>query len=118
MRELLHNCIAHQDYRRNGRISVVELEDTLIFTNPGSFIPRTVEQVIASNAPPAKYRNPFLARAMVELMMIDTIGSGILKIFTTQRQRFFPLPDYDLSDPNRVEVTLFGKVLTKTIPAR
>ena len=111
MRELLHNCIAHQDYRRNGRISVVELEDALIFSNPGSFIPRTVEQVIASNAPPDEYRNPFLARAMVELMMIDTIGSGILKIFTTQRQRFFPLPDYDLSDPNRVEVTLFGKIL-------
>jgi len=111
MRELLHNCIAHQDYRRNGRISVVELEDALIFSNPGSFIPRTVEQVIASNAPPAEYRNPFLARAMVELMMIDTIGSGILKVFTTQRQRFFPLPDYDLSDPNRVEVTLFGEIL-------
>jgi ATP-dependent DNA helicase RecG len=111
MRELLHNCIAHQDYRRNGRISVVELEDALIFANPGSFIPRTVEQVIASNAPPDEYRNPFLARAMVELVMIDTIGSGILKIFTTQRQRFFPLPDYDLSDPKRVEVTLFGKIL-------
>jgi ATP-dependent DNA helicase RecG len=111
MRELLHNCIAHQDYRRNGRISVVELEESLIFSNPGSFIPRTIEQVIASNAPPDEYRNPFLARAMVELVMIDTIGSGILKIFTTQRQRFFPLPDYDLSDPKRVEVTLFGKIL-------
>ena len=38
------------------------------------------------------YRNPFLARAMVGLQMVDTIGSGIRKMFNFQRQRLFPLP--------------------------
>ena len=28
-----------------------------------------------------------------------------------QRQRFFPLPDYDLSEPDRVKVRIFGKVI-------
>lgn len=36
---------------------------------------------------------------MVSLQMIDTIGSGIKRVLTMQRNRFFPMPDYDLSDP-------------------
>lgn len=43
--------------------------------------------------------------------MIDTIGSGIRRMFSTQRKRYFPLPDYDLSDKSKVEVKIFGKVL-------
>jgi ATP-dependent DNA helicase RecG len=34
IREFLHNCIAHQDYEKRARISVVEFEDgRLVFTN-------------------------------------------------------------------------------------
>src|SRR5438105_3560323 len=88
----------------NGHINVVEQDDALLFTNLGGFIPRSVEQVIDMDAPPDQYRNPFLAQAMVELNMIDTIGSGIRRVFATQRWRYFPLPDYDLSDPQRVKV--------------
>ena len=111
LREILHNCIAHQDYKQAGRINVVEEQDSVLFTNLGHFIPGSVEDVIRQDAPPALYRNPFLAQAMVNLNMIDTIGSGIKRMFTVQRQRNFPMPDYDLSDPGRVRVRLFGKVL-------
>ena len=111
IRETLHNCIAHQDYTQGGRINVVERPDSLLFTNRGSFIPGTVEQMIRSNAPPEVYRNPFLAQAMVNLNMIDTIGSGIRKMFLKQRERSFPLPDFDLSRPDRVEVRLTGQIL-------
>lgn len=48
---------------------------------------------------------------MVNLNMIDTIGSGIKRMFTLQRQRSFPMPDYELSDPNKVVVRLTGRVL-------
>ncbi|MCA8355628.1 ATP-binding protein [Burkholderia cepacia] len=34
--EALHNCIAHQDYARNGRIVVTERPDQLIFENEGT----------------------------------------------------------------------------------
>jgi ATP-dependent DNA helicase RecG len=111
MREMLHNCIAHQDYTQAGRINIVEEPETLLFTNLGHFIPGSVEEVLRRDAPPEQYRNPFLAQAMVNLNMIDTIGSGIERMFTIQRQRFFPLPDYDLSDPKRVQTQLFGKLL-------
>jgi ATP-dependent DNA helicase RecG len=49
-------------------------------------------------------------KAMVELGMVDTIGSGIRRMFNKQRERLFPMPDYDFSD-NRVKVTIVGKVV-------
>lgn len=110
IREAINNCIAHQDYNKGGRINVIETDDQLIFTNYGSFIPGSVEKVIREDAPEEFYRNRFLATAMVNLKMVDTIGSGIRKIFNYQRIRFFPMPDYDLSD-NKVKVTITAKTL-------
>ncbi len=110
IREAINNCIAHQDYTKGGRINVIETDDQLIFTNYGSFIPGSVEKVIREDAPEEFYRNRFLATAMVNLKMVDTIGSGIRKIFNFQRVRFFPMPDYDFVD-NKVKVTIIGKNL-------
>ncbi|MBQ3710244.1 MAG: hypothetical protein II887_06035 [Bacteroidales bacterium] len=77
IREALNNAIAHQDYGCHGMINVVEEEDRLIFTNLGSFIPNSVRSVLENDAPEEYYRNKMLANAMVELGMVDTIGSGI-----------------------------------------
>ena len=71
---------------------------------------QNVEKVIKDNAPASQYRNRFLADAMLNLNMIDTIGSGIRKMFDIQYKKFFPLPDYDFSDM-KVRVTIIGKVL-------
>ncbi len=111
IREALHNCIAHQDYSLHGRINLVETPSALILTNAGSFLPGNVETVIRQDAPPEVYRNPYLAEAMVNLNMIDTQGGGIKKMFQTQMKRYFPLPDYDLTKPNRVIVKIRGEVL-------
>ena len=111
IRESLNNAIAHQDYTKGGRINVIEVEDDhLIFTNLGNFIPGSVENVIDSNAPEEHYRNKFLAMAMFNLNLVDTIGSGIIKMFYAQKNKFFPLPDYDVSD-GKVKVTITGKIL-------
>ena len=111
VREALHNAVAHQDYRRHGRIVVVEFPDRLLVHNVGDFLPGDVETVIRQDAPPANYRNPFLADAMVELNLIDTQGGGIKRMFETQRRRSFPLPDYDLAKPGEVTVTVTGRIL-------
>ncbi len=42
--------------------------------------------------------------------MIDTIGSGIKKMFDIQRRKFFPLPEYSLEN-DQVKVEITGKVL-------
>ncbi len=111
IREALHNCIAHQDYSLRGRINVVESPAGLILSNVGGFLPGSVETVIRQDAPLEIYRNPFLAEAMVNLNMIDTQGGGIKRMFQSQRRRFFPLPDYDLSNPERVAVEIPGRIL-------
>ena len=111
IREALHNCIAHQDYTLGERITIVENEDGyLIFSNSGGFIPESVEEVVISESPESKYRNPFLSNAMVNLNMIETIGSGIKRMYNIQRKKFFPLPEYDLSN-NKVKVTFIGKII-------
>lgn len=44
--------------------------------------------------------------------MIDTVGRGIKKIYTEQRNRFFPMPDYDIDNEHRtVGVTIYGKMI-------
>lgn len=122
IRETLFNAIAHQDYKRGGRITLVETPDSLLVSNDGEFLPGTIENVVLGDAPPDSYRNPWLAQAMVNLNMIDTIGSGIKRILQKQKERFFPLPDYDLSEKGMVRVRIFGRVVdenyTKLLIAR
>jgi ATP-dependent DNA helicase RecG len=109
--EALHNCIAHQDYGRNGRIVVTELPDRLVLENEGSFFEGRPEDYIAGARTPRRYRNPFLAQAMAELNMIDTMGYGIHEMHVGQARRYFPMPDYDLSEPQAVKMTIHGRVV-------
>jgi len=94
-----------------GKINVVESEDGwLMFSNLGEFIPNSVEEVVINDSPEEKYRNKWLADAMVALKMIDTTSSGIKKMYIIQRNKFFPLPDYNLSN-SKVRLKIFGKVM-------
>ncbi|MBF0169868.1 MAG: putative DNA binding domain-containing protein [Nitrospinae bacterium] len=110
VREALHNAIAHQDYSLCSRIALVEFPDRIVISNAGSFIPASVESVIERDAPESRYRNDHLCKAMVSLNMIDTIGSGIKKMFRIQRDRLFPLPDYHIGD-KQVAVSILGHIL-------
>jgi ATP-dependent DNA helicase RecG len=109
--EALHNCIAHQDYSRNGRIIVTEQPDKLIFENEGGFFEGNPEDYVTGEKTPRRYRNPFLARAMTELNMIDTMGYGIHEMHVGQAKRYFPMPDYDLNEPSAVKLTIYGSVV-------
>lgn len=109
--EALHNCIAHQDYSRCGRIVVIERPATLVFENEGQFFYGHPDDYIAGTKTPRRYRNPFLAQAMAELNMIDTMGYGIHRMYREQARRYFPMPDYDLTEDGVVKLTLYGSVV-------
>jgi len=109
--EALHNCIAHQDYTRNGRIVVTESADRLIFENEGAFFEGLPADYSSGNKTPRRYRNPFLVQAMAELNMIDTMGYGIYEMYSGQARRYFPMPDYDLSEPKVVKMTIHGSIV-------
>ena len=109
-REALHNCIGHEDWLRCCGIKVTEYSDRLVIANAGDFAPGSIASVLSSNEMPDYFRNRHLLDVMVELKMIDTIGSGIRRMFVTQGKRLMPLPDYDVSN-DYVTLTLTGKIL-------
>lgn len=106
--EAMHNCIAHQDYSLNSRIIVTEKIDKLIFSNAGSFFEGNPEDYSVGDKTPEKYRNSWLAQAMVNLGMIDRLGYGIHTMYLSQKNRYFPLPDYEQSEQDHVILQIFG----------
>ena len=106
--EALHNCIAHQDYSFHSRIIVTEKVERLIFSNAGSFYEGTPDDYSEGDKTPERYRNQWLANAMVNLGMIDRLGYGIHTMYLAQRNRFFPLPDYLLSETQKVVLQIYG----------
>ena len=111
LRELLNNCIAHQDYTADRRIYVDEFEDRIVMSNAGQFLPGNIKSVLEPAYAPPYYRNPLLAQAMVNFKMIDTASMGIRRVYSIQKEKLFPMPDYDLSRCDQVRVTVYGKVL-------
>ena len=110
--EALHNCIAHQDYTRQERILVIERQGELVFQNAGGFYDGTPLDYVLRNRTPARYRNRFLAEAMVQLRMIDTLGFGIREImYRGQASRFLPMPDFDSTGPTHVIMRLQGRFI-------
>jgi predicted transcriptional regulator containing an HTH domain and an uncharacterized domain shared with the mammalian protein schlafen len=111
LRELLNNCIAHSEYTYGGRIYLNEFEDRIILTNPGSFLPGRIEPILNPGYNPPFYRNQLLAETMVKLNMIDSQSTGIRRVFRIQKERYFPLPDYDFSNRQQVKVCIYGRIL-------
>lgn len=111
IRELLNNCIAHQDYSQGRRIYLNEFKDHIMISNAGQFLPGDIRPVLEPAYAPPYYKNPLLAQTMVNFRMIETASSGIRRVYSIMQERLFPLPDYDLSEYNVVKVTVYGKVL-------
>lgn len=110
IREALLNCIAHQDFQQGGRVTVTERPDSLEFFNYGGFLPGSVERVLDGDFVEGRYRNPCLADAMLKIDLIDTAGSGIRRMYRKQRERLFPMPDYEFrTNPEAVVVRLHGR---------
>lgn len=109
--EGMHNAIAHQDYERGARIIVTEDKDSLKFQNDGGFYEGSYDQYVTGEKTPKSYRNPALVKAMVNIKMIDTQGYGIHKMFQSQKDRFLPMPDYDLSTSDMVVLNIPGTII-------
>jgi ATP-dependent DNA helicase RecG len=107
----MHNSIAHQNYEKGARIIVTEDKDSLKFQNDGTFFEGDYRQYITGEKTPKSYRNPALVKAMVNIKMIDTQGYGIHKMFVSQKERFLPMPDYDLSTADEVVLNMPGTII-------
>jgi len=109
--EALNNCIAHQDYGLNSRIVVTEKINKLVFENAGSFFEGRADDYFLGEKTPKNYRNKWLVEAMVNLNMIDSMGYGIYKMLKSQKERYFPLPDYAKSNDQEVVLEIYGHAI-------
>ena len=107
--EGLHNCLAHQDYERAGRVVVVETKGRLQLTSLGGFVDGRPEDYYTGARTPSVYRNPWLAQAMNNIGMIDKGGYGIRDMVLSQRKRYLPLPDYEGSSSSETVFNIYGQ---------
>ena len=110
-RSVLAGSWSRTRYSEKKRIYLDEFEEMVVVSNPGSFIPGDVLNVLQAGYRAPYYRNLLLSNAMRDFDMIDTIQMGILRVYNIQRERYFPLPDYDLQSANEVSVKVYGKIL-------
>jgi ATP-dependent DNA helicase RecG len=110
LREILYNAIAHQDYTMKGRINLIETETGVDIVNQGDFIPGSAEALLNGGYMPPYYRNRLLTTAMKSIGMIETYGGGIVRTMKVQKDRYLPLPDYNVQD-RTVDVHVYGKVI-------
>ena len=96
LRKMINNCIVHSNYTLGSRIYVNEFDGRIQFINPGNFLPGSIKPVLEPGYAPPGYRNPLLANIMRQFSMIDTAAMGIRKVFKIQKEKYFPMPDYDL----------------------
>ena len=76
------------------------------FTNPGTFIPEDVRNVLDPSYSPPFYKNQLLADTMANFGMIDTATMGIRRVYEILRNKYFPMPDYEC-DKEQVKVTVY-----------
>ena len=107
--EGLHNCLAHQDYAQCGRVVIEETVGMVRMINLGGFFDGQPDEYASGARTPERYRNERLAKAMVEVGMIDKAGFGIHEMVQAQRRRFLPLPDYEGSTPLRTVFNVYGQ---------
>lgn len=81
------------------------------FISQGSFYDGDPDDYAVDPHMPKRYRNTTLVMAMTALNMIDHLGYGIEKMNRSQAKRYLPLPEYDLSTPGEVRLTIWGSVV-------
>lgn len=118
IRELLHNCLAHEDYTLQERIVLIEEPGTLTFSNGGLFLPGTIQNVLENGGPQKYYRNYCLCQGMVSFNMIDTIGHGIEKVFSEQKRRKCCPPEYTIDNvAKEVSVKVYARDYPEAKPS-
>lgn len=114
LREVIANCVAHQNYEMQEKIWVYESVDKIEFRNAGKPLLEedNYNELLKPNGrefAPTTYRNKWLYEAMDTVGLVEGRGSGFRKIFDySTKSAFLPAPtaNFDLSD--RFEYTIYG----------
>lgn len=105
-REAFVNALIHRDYTRTGACHVRWEGQTIVISNPGSFIEGvTLKNLLVVEPRP---RNPVLADAVKRIGLAERTGRGVDLIFQGLLRYGRPPPDYGRTDSHSVVVALSG----------
>ena len=115
LRECVANAIAHQDYSVQGRIIILEsIHKQIVIQNSGASLYSKEEfnKIRQGVMTPDKYRNPFLVNCMREIGLVESQGSGHLKMLSyNTTEVYLPLPEIDWSNQEKFILTIYGASL-------
>ncbi|MBD3195992.1 MAG: transcriptional regulator [Candidatus Lokiarchaeota archaeon] len=110
VRELVANCIIHQDFDVIGAGPMIEIfSDRIEITNPGRPLINTLRFI---DFPPQS-RNEILASFMRRLNICEERGSGIDKVITWVEVFQLPAPDFKVMENNLKAILYAPKSLSK-----
>ena len=94
LREAVINTLVHRDYLdTSASIEVRIYDDELILSNPGNLMPPlTVEQLKEKHS--GRQRNPLIAAVFYYANLIESWGSGTLKIIDLCKEQNLPEPEF------------------------
>ncbi len=107
VREAILNAVSHRDYRLAGSVFVRQYPRRLEIVSPGGFPPGiTPENILWEQSP----RNRRIAETFSRCGLVERSGQGMNLIFESSIRESKPKPDFSLSDPYHVWLTLRGEV--------
>ena len=94
LREAAINALVHRDYLdTSSSIEVRIYDDQIILSNPGKLMPPlTIEQLKEKHS--GRQRNPLIAAVFYYANLIESWGSGILKMITLCKEQNLPEPEF------------------------
>lgn len=105
IRELVANCLIHQDFMVEGAGPLIELfDDRIEITNPGIPIV-SIDRLLDS---PPQSRNECLASLMRRCKVCEERGSGVDKVVQSTENYQLPAPEFEEVDGRFTKATLFA----------
>ena len=94
LREAVINALVHRDYLdTSSSIEVRIYDDELILSNPGKLMPPlTIEQLKEKHS--GRQRNPLIAAVFYYANLIESWGSGTLKMINLCKEQNLPEPEF------------------------
>lgn len=113
VREAVINAIAHADYSIKGAsIQISIYSDRIEITNPGRLtFGQTMDSALSGIS---KMRNPIIGRIFREIGIIETLGTGLLKITESYSDQVVSQPKFEEIDLF-FKVTLYAKQASKAL---
>lgn len=111
IREAVLNAIAHRDYTITSEVVVKQYPNKITITNPGGF-PKgvTIENILTVSSTP---RSRLMTEILEKTGLVERIGQGVDKIFSSTLSEGKVEPDYKNSNMFQVSLSLRTEIIDK-----